>query len=37
MGFVGVNYDVHMPGFDLFLAGIHTEGGPAPCAGSCPS
>jgi len=26
-----------MPGFDLFLAGIHTEGGPAPCAGSCPS
>lgn len=30
MGFVGVNYDVSIPGFDLFLAGIHLEGGPAP-------
>lgn len=30
MGFVGVNYDVAIPGFDLFLAGIHLEGGPAP-------
>jgi threonine dehydrogenase-like Zn-dependent dehydrogenase len=30
MGFVGVNYDVAIRGFDLFLAGIHLEGGPAP-------
>ncbi|GEC09200.1 IMP dehydrogenase [Streptomyces spinoverrucosus] len=30
MGFVGVNYDVAIPGMELFLAGIHTEGGPAP-------
>jgi len=30
MGFVGVNYDVTIQGIDLFFAGIHTEGGPAP-------
>ncbi|MFI6309725.1 zinc-dependent alcohol dehydrogenase family protein [Nocardia fusca] len=30
MGFVGVNYDVNIGGIDLFFAGIHTEGGPAP-------
>ena len=30
LGFVGVNYDVQIPGFELFLAGIHTLGGPAP-------
>jgi threonine dehydrogenase-like Zn-dependent dehydrogenase len=30
MGFVGVNYDVQIPGIDLFFAGIHTHGGPAP-------
>ena len=30
MGFVGVNYDVKIPGLELFFAGIHTLGGPAP-------
>jgi threonine dehydrogenase-like Zn-dependent dehydrogenase len=30
MGFVGVNYDVAIPGIELFFAGIHTHGGPAP-------
>jgi threonine dehydrogenase-like Zn-dependent dehydrogenase len=30
MGFVGVNYDVQIPGIELFFAGIHTLGGPAP-------
>jgi threonine dehydrogenase-like Zn-dependent dehydrogenase len=30
MGFVGVNYDVTIPGIDLFFAGIHAHGGPAP-------
>jgi threonine dehydrogenase-like Zn-dependent dehydrogenase len=30
MGFVGVNYDVKIPGIDLFFAGIHAHGGPAP-------
>ncbi|MDQ0029095.1 zinc-dependent alcohol dehydrogenase family protein [Arthrobacter bambusae] len=30
LGYVGVNYDVHVPGIELFLAGIHTLGGPAP-------
>ncbi|MER5227369.1 zinc-dependent alcohol dehydrogenase family protein [Streptomyces flaveus] len=30
MGFVGVNYDVTIQGIDLFFAGIHVEGGPAP-------
>ncbi|GAA0811933.1 zinc-dependent alcohol dehydrogenase family protein [Spirilliplanes yamanashiensis] len=30
LGYVGVNYGVTIPGFDLFLAGIHTLGGPAP-------
>jgi threonine dehydrogenase-like Zn-dependent dehydrogenase len=30
MGFVGVNYDVTIPGIDLFVAGIHVHGGPAP-------
>jgi threonine dehydrogenase-like Zn-dependent dehydrogenase len=37
MGFVGVNYDVSIPGIDLFFADIHLHGGPAPCAGSCPT
>ncbi|MFG2025728.1 zinc-dependent alcohol dehydrogenase family protein [Streptomyces sp. NPDC048825] len=30
MGFVGVNYDVTIQGIDLFFAGIHVHGGPAP-------
>jgi threonine dehydrogenase-like Zn-dependent dehydrogenase len=30
MGFVGVNYDVAIPGIDLFFADIHVHGGPAP-------
>ncbi len=30
MGFVGVNYDVQIPGIDLFFADIHLHGGPAP-------
>ena len=30
MGYVGVNYDVQIPGIQLFFAGIHTLGGPAP-------
>ncbi len=30
MGFVGVNYDVKIPGIDLSFAGIHLHGGPAP-------
>jgi threonine dehydrogenase-like Zn-dependent dehydrogenase len=30
MGFVGVNYEVNIAGPDLFFAGIHVHGGPAP-------
>jgi threonine dehydrogenase-like Zn-dependent dehydrogenase len=30
VGFVGVNYDVQIPGIDLFFANIHLHGGPAP-------
>jgi threonine dehydrogenase-like Zn-dependent dehydrogenase len=30
LGYVGVNYGVSIPGIDLFFAGIHTLGGPAP-------
>jgi threonine dehydrogenase-like Zn-dependent dehydrogenase len=30
MGFVGVNYEVKIPGIELFFAGIHVHGGPAP-------
>jgi threonine dehydrogenase-like Zn-dependent dehydrogenase len=30
LGYVGVNYDVQVPGIELFFAGIHTLGGPAP-------
>lgn len=30
LGYVGLNYDVKIPGIDLFFAGIHTLGGPAP-------
>src|SRR4051794_34149395 len=30
LGYVGVNYDVKAPGIELFFAGIHTLGGPAP-------
>jgi threonine dehydrogenase-like Zn-dependent dehydrogenase len=30
LGYVGVNYDVQVPGIQLFFAGIHTLGGPAP-------
>jgi threonine dehydrogenase-like Zn-dependent dehydrogenase len=30
LGYVGVNYDVTIPGIDLFFAGIHAVGGPAP-------
>lgn len=28
--YVGVNHDVTIPGIELFFAGIHTLGGPAP-------
>jgi len=30
MGFVGVNYEVSIPGIDLFFADIYLHGGPAP-------
>ena len=30
MGYVGVNHDVQIPGIQLFFAGIHALGGPAP-------
>jgi threonine dehydrogenase-like Zn-dependent dehydrogenase len=30
LGFVGVNYEVAIPGPDLFFADIHLHGGPAP-------
>ena len=30
LGYVGVNYDVKISGIELFFAGIHTLGGPAP-------
>ena len=30
VGYVGVNYDVKVPGMELFFAGIHLHGGPAP-------
>ncbi len=30
LGYVGVNYDVQIPGIELFFASIHTLGGPAP-------
>lgn len=30
LGYVGVNYDVTIPGIELFFAGIHALGGPAP-------
>ncbi|NRG42632.1 zinc-dependent alcohol dehydrogenase family protein [Rathayibacter sp. VKM Ac-2835] len=30
LGYVGVNYDVQIPGIQLFFAGIHALGGPAP-------
>jgi threonine dehydrogenase-like Zn-dependent dehydrogenase len=30
MGHVGVNDDVKIPGVDLFFAGNHLHGGPAP-------
>jgi threonine dehydrogenase-like Zn-dependent dehydrogenase len=30
LGYVGLNYDVTIPGIDLFFAGIHALGGPAP-------
>ncbi len=30
LGYVGVNYDVAIPGMDLFFSGIHFHGGPAP-------
>src|ERR687892_371139 len=30
LGFVGVSHDVAIPGLELFFAGIHTLGGPAP-------
>jgi threonine dehydrogenase-like Zn-dependent dehydrogenase len=30
LGYVGVNYEVSIPGINLFFAGIHTLGGPAP-------
>jgi threonine dehydrogenase-like Zn-dependent dehydrogenase len=30
LGYVGVNHDVTIPGIELFFAGIHALGGPAP-------
>ena len=30
VGYVGVNYEVNIPGIDLFFSGIHFHGGPAP-------
>src|SRR5829696_3529572 len=30
LGYVGVNHDVQISGIELFFAGIHTLGGPAP-------
>ena len=30
LGYVGVNHDVQIPGIELFFAGIHALGGPAP-------
>ena len=30
MGYVGVNHEVQIPGIELFFAGIHLLGGPAP-------
>lgn len=30
MGFVGVNYEVQIPGLEIFFAHIHLLGGPAP-------
>ena len=30
LGYVGVNHEVEIPGIQLFFAGIHTLGGPAP-------
>jgi threonine dehydrogenase-like Zn-dependent dehydrogenase len=36
LGYVGVNYDVQIPGIELFFAGIHTLGGPAPVRRNLP-
>ncbi|HEX5920026.1 MAG TPA: zinc-dependent alcohol dehydrogenase family protein [Nocardioides sp.] len=30
VGFVGVSHDVEIPGDELFMAGVHIHGGPAP-------
>ncbi|MFN8098567.1 MAG: alcohol dehydrogenase catalytic domain-containing protein [Dermatophilaceae bacterium] len=30
LGYVGVNHEVQIPGIELFFAGIHALGGPAP-------
>src|SRR4051812_47130259 len=30
VGFVGVSHDVAIPGDELFMAGVHVHGGPAP-------
>ncbi|MGO4597426.1 zinc-dependent alcohol dehydrogenase family protein [Terrabacter sp. 2RAF25] len=30
VGFVGVSHDVSIPGDELFMAGVHVHGGPAP-------
>ncbi len=30
VGFVGVSHDVAIPGDELFMAGVHLHGGPAP-------
>jgi threonine dehydrogenase-like Zn-dependent dehydrogenase len=30
LGYVGVNYEVSIPGIDLFFSGVHFHGGPAP-------
>ncbi|WP_404388760.1 zinc-dependent alcohol dehydrogenase family protein [Humibacillus xanthopallidus] len=30
VGFVGVSHDVKIPGEELFMAGVHLHGGPAP-------
>ena len=36
LGYVGVNYDVKIPGIELFFAGIHCTADPHRSAASCP-
>ena len=37
VGYVGVAHGVSLPGEELFFSGVHLHGGPARCAGSCPT